>query len=63
MKPQQILQKLRERIEKGLFTFWSVNLEAFFFLDFTDFMDALGTLSEEFEELAIDGVDALTDVI
>ncbi len=51
-----------EAVEKGLFAFRGVDLEAIAFFDDADFVDEVRALGEEVEEVLIDEIDLFADV-
>lgn len=52
-----------EFFEEGVFALGSVDLEAFLFLDFADFVDGVGALGEEVKKLGVDRVDRFANVV
>ena len=49
--------------EEGVFALGGINLQAFGLFDFADFVDQIGTLIEQVEELFVDCVDSGSDVV
>ena len=52
-----------ERLKKCIFALGSVDLKAFFFFDFADFVDGIGPLREEVEQFGVDRVDRFADFV